>query len=31
VVRYGLPGQCKVIRDSSGGEGAIDGECVRVS
>ncbi|HDY8465452.1 TPA: hypothetical protein RRH03_001502 [Klebsiella pneumoniae] len=30
VTRYGLPGQCQVMRDSSGGEGAIDGECVRV-
>ncbi|EBU3701556.1 hypothetical protein B9U77_13760 [Salmonella enterica] len=30
VTRYGLPGLCQVMRDSSGGEGAIDGECVRV-
>lgn len=30
VIRYGLPGQCAVIRDSNGEKGAIDGECVRL-
>ncbi|ECV0011808.1 hypothetical protein EEN62_25000 [Salmonella enterica] len=30
VSRYGLPGQCAVIRDSDGKKGAIDGECVRL-
>ncbi|EAT4590611.1 hypothetical protein FPE53_10120 [Salmonella enterica subsp. enterica] len=30
VIRYGLPGQCAVIRDSNGKKGAIDGECVRL-
>ncbi|EIZ2107021.1 hypothetical protein MOQ95_001535 [Salmonella enterica] len=29
--RYGLPGQCAVVRDSDGKNGAIDGECVRLS
>ncbi|EBZ1027229.1 hypothetical protein D7O18_21605 [Salmonella enterica subsp. enterica serovar Muenchen] len=28
--RYGLPGQCVVIRDDEGKNGAIDGECVRL-
>ncbi|HFD8834860.1 TPA: hypothetical protein ACF67X_002503 [Salmonella enterica] len=28
--RYGLPGQCAVIRDSDGKNGAIDGEYVRL-
>ncbi|ECE7748626.1 hypothetical protein EUW85_04720 [Salmonella enterica subsp. enterica serovar Ngili] len=31
VSRYGLPGQCVVIRDSDGKNDAIDGECVRLS
>ncbi|EKK3318901.1 hypothetical protein PMI54_004215 [Salmonella enterica] len=30
VIRYGLSGQCAVIRDSDGKKGAIDGECVRL-
>ncbi|EAV0889092.1 hypothetical protein ETK16_09575 [Salmonella enterica] len=30
VIRYGLPGQCAVIRGSDGKKGAIDGECVRL-
>ncbi|EKH2730764.1 hypothetical protein O7C87_003379 [Salmonella enterica] len=30
VIRYGLPGQCAVIRDSNGKKDAIDGECVRL-
>ncbi|ECA2558153.1 hypothetical protein UJ79_00585 [Salmonella enterica subsp. enterica serovar Muenchen] len=30
VSRYGLPGQCAVIRDSDGKKDAIDGECVRL-
>lgn len=30
VIRYGLPGQCTVVRDTDGAEGAIDGECERV-
>ncbi|AXC67710.1 hypothetical protein DOE63_20710 [Salmonella enterica subsp. diarizonae serovar 59:z10:-] len=29
--RYGLPGQCAVVRDSDGKNGAIDGEYVRLS
>ncbi|OAT21463.1 hypothetical protein M979_0322 [Buttiauxella noackiae ATCC 51607] len=28
--RYGLPGQCDVVRDSVGADNAIDGVCVRV-
>lgn len=28
--RYGLPGQCAVVRDSVGADNAIDGECARV-
>ncbi|MBC0907325.1 hypothetical protein FSH06_018650 [Escherichia coli] len=31
VVRYGLPGQCAVMRDDAGGEHAIDGEFVRIA
>ena len=31
VVRYGLPGQCAVVRDNGGADKAIDGECWRVS
>lgn len=31
VSRYGLPGLCAVVRDSDGKNGAIDGECVRLS
>ncbi|MEE2244722.1 hypothetical protein [Klebsiella pneumoniae] len=31
VVRYGLPGQCAVMRDNGGADKAIDGECWRVS
>ncbi|EJY9250250.1 hypothetical protein OHR01_005077 [Salmonella enterica] len=31
VSRYGLPGLCAVARDSDGKNGAIDGECVRLS
>ncbi|ECT1021314.1 hypothetical protein DPO11_14600 [Salmonella enterica] len=30
VSRYGLPGQCAVVRDSDGKNDAIDGECVRL-
>ena len=30
VVRYGLPGQCAVVRDNGGADKAIDGECERV-
>ncbi|HFZ2120746.1 TPA: hypothetical protein ACIJ0J_000089 [Klebsiella pneumoniae] len=30
VVRYGLQGQCQVMRDNSGSQGAIDGKCFRV-
>ncbi len=30
VSRYGLSGQCAVVRDSDGKNGAIDGECVRL-
>lgn len=30
VVRYGLPGQCAVVRDTGGADNAIPGECVRV-
>lgn len=28
--RYGLPGQCAVVRDHDGKNDAIDGECVRL-
>jgi len=28
--RYGLPGQCTVLRDTGGEDNAIDGECERV-
>ncbi|EFO9332959.1 MULTISPECIES: hypothetical protein [Enterobacteriaceae] len=31
VVRYGLPGQCAVVRDSGGADNAISGEYMRVS
>ncbi|EBJ2429098.1 hypothetical protein GUP89_004178 [Salmonella enterica] len=31
VVRYGLPGQCAVMRDDAGAENAIEGEFVRVA
>lgn len=31
VVRYGLPGQCAVVRDNGGADNAIDGECWRLS
>ncbi|EOE5017761.1 hypothetical protein ACKGF3_001436 [Salmonella enterica] len=30
VVRYGLPGQCSVLRDTGGPDNSISGECVRV-
>lgn len=30
VIRYGLSGQCAVVRDCEGKNGAIDGECVRL-
>lgn len=30
VVRYGLPGTCKVMRDDDGGDGAIEGEYTRI-
>ncbi|ECI9603869.1 hypothetical protein FLL37_20610 [Salmonella enterica] len=30
VSRYGLPGQCTVVRDCEGKKDAIDGECVRL-
>ncbi|WFX50255.1 MULTISPECIES: hypothetical protein [Enterobacteriaceae] len=30
VVRYGLPGWCRVIRDTSGADNSISGACVRV-
>ena len=30
VVRYGLLGQCAVMRDTGGADNAIDGECERV-
>ncbi|EAB7739575.1 hypothetical protein B5864_13830 [Salmonella enterica] len=30
VIRYGLPGQCAVVRDSDGEKDAIDGECIRL-
>lgn len=29
--RYGLPGQCAVVRDSVGADNSIDGECAVVS
>lgn len=28
--RYGLPGQCNVMRDTGGADNSISGECVRV-
>lgn len=31
VVRYGLPGQCAVVRDSGGADNAISAEYMRVS
>ncbi|EIC4352147.1 hypothetical protein LJS80_001075 [Salmonella enterica] len=31
VSRYGLPGQCAVVRDDEGKKGAINGEYVRLS
>lgn len=31
VVRYGLPGQCAVMRDTGGADNAISGEYMRVS
>ncbi|HHQ2474916.1 TPA: hypothetical protein ACSPJ5_004421 [Klebsiella pneumoniae] len=31
VARYGLPGQCAVVRDTGGADNAIPGEFVRVS
>ncbi|EFN7491525.1 hypothetical protein ACF6HX_002557 [Escherichia coli] len=31
VSRYGLPGQCVVIRDNDGADNALDGECVRTA
>ena len=31
VTRYGLPGQCVVMRDAGGADNSISGECVRVS
>ena len=31
VVRYGLPGQCTVVRDNGGADNTIDGECWRLS
>ncbi|HBV3330580.1 TPA: hypothetical protein MDU28_001428 [Klebsiella pneumoniae] len=31
VVRYGLPGQCAVVRDNGGADNAIDGKCWRLS
>lgn len=31
VVRYGLPGQCAVVRDSGGADNAISVEYMRVS
>lgn len=30
VVRYGLPGWCRVISDASGADNSISGACVRV-
>lgn len=30
VVRYGLLGQCAVMRDTGGADSAIDGECERL-
>ncbi|EPN9822883.1 hypothetical protein ACXDKE_002182 [Klebsiella pneumoniae] len=30
VVRYGLPGQCAVVRDNSGADNSISGEYERV-
>ncbi|MXF07408.1 hypothetical protein [Escherichia coli] len=30
VARYGLPGQCRLIRDNGDGREAIEGECVRL-
>lgn len=30
IVRYGLPGQCAVMRDTGSADNAIDGECERV-
>ncbi|MEF3760506.1 hypothetical protein [Escherichia coli] len=29
--RYGLPGQCTVMRDTTGADNSISGDCVRVS
>ena len=29
-VRYGLPGQCAVVRDNGGADKAIDGKCWRL-
>lgn len=31
VSRYGLPGQCNLVKYEDNGEGFIEGECVRVS
>lgn len=31
VIRYGLPGQCIVMRDTEGADDAIDGEFVRLA
>lgn len=31
VTRYGLPGTVAVVRDTEGADGAIEGECARVT
>lgn len=31
VTRYGLPGQYRVVRDASGADDSIPGECVRIN
>ncbi|OSK24066.1 hypothetical protein EAMG_02136 [Escherichia coli M056] len=31
VARYGLPGQCNVIRDDAGSDNAIEGEYIRTA